>query len=66
MALGFSKACDYGCSGYSPVCAKDERSGGPQNFDNHCKMLEENCRGGRKDANLFMFINYFYYGVAFC
>ena len=30
------------------ICATDLRSGGPQNFDNVCKMNEENGRGGSK------------------
>lgn len=38
-----AEACDY-----SPICAKDLRSGGPQNFDSECHMNEENNRGGSK------------------
>lgn len=34
------------CDSSTPVCAKDLRSGGPQNFNSECKMLEENKRGG--------------------
>ena len=38
--------CDFACKSDGAICAKDERSNGPQNFNSRCHMNEENCRGG--------------------
>lgn len=40
--LGFANACS------GPICAKDLKSGNPQNFPSDCAMQAENGRGGRK------------------
>lgn len=49
------------CTGHSMICAKDLRSGGPQNFDSECHMFEENGRGGRKCEKYFIFVILIYY-----
>lgn len=53
--IGFSSAT---------ICAKDLRSGGPQNFANYGAMRAENNRGGRKyyksQTSIFYFCNIYF------
>ena len=46
--IAIASACNFGCTGHAPVCATDLRTRNPQNFNNICRMREENCRGGRE------------------
>lgn len=43
---------------HGTICARDRRSGGPQNFDNRGAMDTENRRGGREFNALKFTINF--------